>query len=147
MNKRARKFKLTEAINDLLPADKKYNLPVEKLVFKWFVTGRVGEGLRLTPEGMRAFDSTQLEYFEYPLIEDAKFGKTFKNIHEFTLKVGKLIDCPFYLGTNSITNESGKTSKQAYIKVYDSKVAMMISLYGGNLLDYVEAMEKKNEWQ
>lgn len=138
MNKRYKKYQLTAAIYDLLPSDKKLHLSIEKLVFKWFVTGRMGDGLRLTPEGMQAFDSTDIEYFEYPFFKEGKNVRNYENfnIHEFTLKVGKLVKCPFYLGA---------TDKVAYIKVYDSKIAMMISLYGGNLLDYIEAMEKKNE--
>jgi hypothetical protein len=138
MSKRSKKYQLTEAIHDLLPSDKKYKIPIEKVVFKWFVTGRMGDGLRLTPEGMQAFDSTDIEYFDYPFFKEKLNARDYEgfNIHEFTLKLGKLIKCPFYLGV---------TDKAAYIKVYDSKIAMMISLYGGNLLDYIEAMEKKNE--
>ena len=76
------------------------------------------------------------------LLRHFKTAKDFENfnIHEFTLKIGKLIKCPFYLGSKP---KDSKT--KAYIKVYDSKVAMMISLYGSNLQDYIIAMETKNE--
>ena len=98
----------------------------------------MGNGLRLTPEGMEMFDAADIDHFEYPFFKEGKSAIDYENfnIHDFTLKVGKLVKCPFYLGA---------TDKVAYIKVYDSKIAMMISLYGGNLLDYIEAMEKKNE--
>jgi len=142
MSRNSTKYKLTEAIHGLLPFNQKSTLPIEKLVFKWFVTGRAGNGLRLTPEGMQAFDNAEFEYFEYPFFSENKTAKDFENfnIHEFTLKIGKLIKCPFYLGSKP---KDSKT--KAYIKVYDSKVAMMISLYGSNLQDYIIAMENKNE--
>ena len=36
------------------------DVDTDKLVFDWFVTGRVGSGLRLTDVGMVAFDRAKM---------------------------------------------------------------------------------------
>jgi hypothetical protein len=149
MSKKSVKYLLTETINSLLPSDKKSLIPTEKLIFKWFVTGRMGNGLRLTPEGMEMFDAAGIDHFEYPFFKEGKSAIDYENfnIHEFTLKVGKLITCPFYLGVKHMRPGDliYNGDKIAYIKLYNSKLAMMISLYGANLYDYIKAVGEKNE--
>lgn len=98
-------------------------LHFEKILFKWWATGRSNNSLRLTEDGKFAFDLADIEFYEYPLItksnqiEEIKFTK-------YTIELGKKIKCPFYIG------HKNRMLKSAYIRLYDSKIAMMVSLYG-----------------
>ena len=40
--------------------------------------------------------------------------------------LGKKMKCPYFLGVNKVEAKKGKP----YIRLYDSKIAMMLSLYG-----------------
>lgn len=92
-------------------------------MFRWWTTGRSSEGLRLSEEGKMAFDLAQIEHFDYSLFHE-KIKKGDIAMGAFTVNLGKKIKCPFYIGLK--TNQA----KSAYIRIYDSKVAMMITLYG-----------------
>lgn len=124
------KKKLTKIIYDNLPDDNLYKLiPIEKLVFRWWWTGRSTEGLRLSEEGMTVFSQLDIEYFDFdfPLSAEA---------HVFIgVTLGKKISCPYYIGFKN------RLYKSAYIRIYDSKIAMLITLYGG-LKDYIESNKK-----
>jgi hypothetical protein len=135
---KSKKEKLTEIILDHLPNSSTFKtLSPDKTLMRWWVTGRSSNNLRLTDEGKQAFDLAEIEFYDYPLfteqeLKDIKQSK--KTIFEgsqFTVKLKK-IDCPFYVGMK--TNQT----KSAYIRVYDSKVAMMITLYG-SFTEYLEA--------
>ena len=104
---------------------------IDKLVFRWFATGRQGAGLRLTNEGEAAFEYAQIAFytFPFPSIPLGWTSSTMKNIN-------KKIQCPFYLGS---TVE--RTKKIPYIKVYDHKIAMMITLYG-TVGEYIETINE-----
>lgn len=137
MNK-SKKQQITEIILDQLPNSSAYKtIPADKTIMRWWVTGRSSNSLRLTDEGKQAFDLAEIEFFEYPLfteqqLKDIKQSK--KTIFEgskFTMTLKK-IDCPFYVGMK--TNQT----KSAYIRVYDSKVAIMIGLYG-SFTEYLES--------
>lgn len=123
---KSKKEKITEIILSELPDHYFEDRNLEKIIFKIWVTGRTGRGLRLTDEGMRALLAAQITHYDYNLDIQKVIGTPDKKkVNEFTLQLDKKIKCPFYLGMT----ESGK-KKQPYIRIYDSKVAMMINLYG-----------------
>jgi hypothetical protein len=125
---------ITQVIYDNLPYDNPFkDLTTEKLLFRWWVTGRSSSGLRLSEEGKQAFELAEVEFYEYPLfVKKEKISKI--KLTEFTINLGKKIKCPFYIGLKNTNSNS------AYIRIYDSKIAMMISLYG-NFIDYIESVK------
>jgi hypothetical protein len=128
MNK---KEKITEIVFKNLPYDNPFKeLSINQLVFLWWTTGRSSLGLRLSEEGKLAFDLAEIEFFDYPVKLTKDQQKNFNN-KKFTLSLGKKIHCPFYIGLNS------DKKKSVYIRIYDSKVAMMIALYG-DIFSYLD---------
>lgn len=121
---------LTKAIYDNLPNNNPFNdLPLEKLIFRWWTTGRNSSGLRLSDEGKMAFDLAEIEYYEF-LYEMDSTTFPYK-----VLEIGKKLNCPFYVGFKN------RLYKSAYIRVYDSKVAMLINLYG-SFAEYLESTKR-----
>jgi hypothetical protein len=124
------KLAITKAIYNNLPDDNPYKeIPLEKLVFRWWWTGRSTEGLRLNEEGMTVCSLIDLEYFDFDFPLSAES-------HVFIgVTLGKKISCPYYIGFKN------RLYKSAYIRIYDSKIAMLITLYGG-IKDYLESIKK-----
>lgn len=119
------KKKITELIYNLCYHSLDKKIKLSKLYFLWWHTGRIGQNLRLSEEGKNAFELAQIEFFEYPLpINQKEYLK-------MVLKLGKLLKCPFYIGFKN------QSYKSAYIRIYDSKVAVVISLYG-SLQEYLK---------
>ena len=138
MNK-TQKEKITEIILNELPERYFEDKNLEKIIFKMWVTGRTGRGLRLTEEGKEAFQAADISHYDYNLDIQKVIGTPDKKkVNEFTLQLDKKIKCPFYLGMR----ETGK-KKQPYIRIYDSKVAMMINLYG-SIDEYLKHTGTKN---
>jgi hypothetical protein len=52
------------------------------------------------------------------------------------LEINKKIKCPYYLGVNKIEGKK----KKLYMRLYDSKIAMLIELYG-NLIGYLDSIK------
>lgn len=136
----SKKEKITNIILDNLPSSSTFKtIPAEKTIMRWWVTGRTGNNLRLTEEGKQAFDLAEIEFFDFPLfseqqLKDFKVNK--KTIFEgsqFTVKLKK-VDCPFFIGMR--TNQT----RSAYIRIYDSKTAMLIGLYG-SFTEYLESKQ------
>lgn len=115
----ANKKKLTEIILINLPINSPWNdTSVDKLLFEWWATGRNSSNLRLTEKGKMAFELAQIEYFDFNLkLEKPQHTK-------FLLHVGKKLKSPYYFGLKN------QFYKSAYIRVFDSKLAMLITLYG-----------------
>jgi hypothetical protein len=133
-----KKLLITEIILDQLPSNSTFkSIPADKTIMRWWATGRTSSSLRLTDEGKHAFDQAEIEFFDFPLFTEQELkniGKLKKTTFEgskFTIKLKK-ITCPFYVGMK--TNQT----KSAYIRIYDSKIAMMISLYG-SFNEYLES--------
>lgn len=128
------KLEITEALIEILEIDQSQpKNSINDLLFKWWATGRTGRGLRLTEDGLEAFTQAELEYFDFSVFEgDWKKGLKKEDMKKFTLKLGKKLKCPWYIGLKN------QQAKSAYIRIYDSKIAMMITLYG-NFLEYIES--------
>lgn len=125
MNKKT----ITEIVQNQLPYDHEdKNTSLEDLMFKWWATGRTGTGLRLTDQGYMAFVRADIQEYNYVINPEA-FVKKLNNkaSWDLTLKIGKTIKCPWFITISS---------KFLTVKIFDSKVAMMINLYG-SLEDYL----------
>jgi hypothetical protein len=120
------KLAITKALHNNLPDDNPFKqIPLEKAVFRWWWTGRSTEGLRLSEEGNQVCNLLELEYFDFDFPLSAE-----KHVW-IGLTLGKKLTCPYYIGFKN------RLYKSAYIRIYDSKVAMMITLFGG-LKEYIE---------
>lgn len=126
---KTKKQTITEIIIKELPKDYFGTNDLDKIIFRIWCTGRTGSGLRLTEEGYRAFTDANLAFYQY-ILDVKKIVKDKKNFTKLSIALDKKIKCPFYAG---ITIEK----KQPFIRVYDSKVAMMINLYG-SLEEYLK---------
>ena len=124
---------ITEVVLAQLPDTFKQEkaIPVDKLIFKWWMTGRQ-DGLRLTDYGDLAFRMAEIEFYQYDLATRPADG-----YYSWVMELNKKIKCPYYMGVN----KDGKKSFP-YIRFYDSKIAMMISLYG-NVNDYLDSIKVK----
>lgn len=114
--------------------------PVDKIVFDWFVTARAGEGLRLTDAGKIAFEKAKIAHYDFdftlPPNRQLNAIKGVNSWARFTLVLDKKVKCPYYIGTKLV--DKGK--KQTYIRLYDHKIAMLVTLYG-DLGSYIESVK------
>jgi hypothetical protein len=102
----------------------------DKLIFDWFVTGRAGSGLRLTDAGAKAFETAKIAHYDFDFTPPNN-TKGAANWGRYTLILDKKVKCPYYVGV-------GK--KQPYIRLYDHRTAMMLTLYG-DLESYLESVK------
>lgn len=91
-----------------------------------------GPGLRLTPFGDKKFQEANIEYYECPI------KVTQQSWPSFALDCSKKLDCPYYFGVNKVENQKSVP----YIRLYDSKIAMMLTLYG-DIQSYLESTKSK----
>jgi len=112
------------------------DVPVDKLVFDWFVTGRAGQGLRLTDGGMVAFEKAKIAFYDFNF-NPPKTANSAINWGKYTLILDKKVKCPYYVG---IKLDSITSKKQPYVRIYDHKIAMMMTLYG-DLESYIESVK------
>jgi hypothetical protein len=101
--------------------------PVEDIIFEWWMTGRQ-EGLRLTATGDTAFRLAEIEYFNCPA-DKLPPGSWYNFLNELTRKM----KCPYFLGSTK------EEKREPYIRIYDSKIAMMLTIYG-SLQEYLESI-------
>lgn len=126
------KESITRIVLENLPINHPWSdLPFEKIIFKWWATGRSNNSLRLTDDGRVAFELAEIAHYEYPLVNNDDQLEKIK-FTGFTIELGKKVRCPFYVGNKS------RLHKSAYIRLYDSKTAMLINLYG-SFHDYLES--------
>lgn len=123
------KQRITKAVLAQLPEDKR--IPLEEALKSWWYNIRKEGGLRLSNIGNFAFVVTEIEYFDLPF-PTKKDGQVI-NIHKFMLELNNKVPCPYYIHTNN---------KKPFIRVYDSKVAMLITLYG-DIHDYTAATKRR----
>lgn len=102
------------------------NSEPDKLIFEWFVTGRRGDGLRLTDAGATAFAKAKIAHYTFDLKQDSKPFLPTKNWESYAMLLNKKIHCPYYIGSGI----DDKQKKKPYIRVYDHKIAMLMTLYG-----------------
>ena len=110
------------------------DVPIDKLVFEWFVTGRAGQGLRLTDAGAKAFDSANIAHYDFNF--KAPKGTTASSWGKYTLILDKKVKCPYYVGLKLLDDKKN----QPYIRIYDHKIAMMMTLYG-DFESYIDSVK------
>lgn len=126
-DKKSVKRIITEAVLNQLP---EHENDIEHAISSWWMTGRQ-EGLRLTAQGDAYFKLAEIEYFDCPM--DKIPSGTWYN---FILEINKKIKCPFYLHVyNKVDGKKG----DPYVRIYDSKIAMMLGLYG-DIHSYLESI-------
>lgn len=131
------KHKITNLVYESLPEHSKYHgLSIDQIVFKWFVTGRTGSGLRLTEEGFKKFTEANLTHFDFTI--NHTITGIFKNPNIFAMSLNNHINCPYYLG---VTRDESKS--KVFLRIYDSKTAMMINLYG-TVEEFIASQKSKN---
>jgi len=118
------KYTITKAVMDQLPTN---NIPIEARISDWWFT-KSGDSLRLTPQGDIMFRQAEIEYFDLAV----KVNKT--NWYKFLTDCNKKIKCPYYFSVNKNVE-----SNKPFIRLYDSKIAMMLSLYG-DIESYLESV-------
>ncbi len=132
-NPKSYKYLVTVAVAKELPDELKEEreTAVDTLLFKWWQSGRQ-EGLRLTDYGDLAFRMAEIEFYQYDLKPQPA-----NSYHAWLMELTKKIKCPYFIGVN----KDGKKSKP-FIRFYDSKIAMMVSLYG-NVNEYLDSIKVK----
>ena len=99
---------------------------------KWWMNIRRDGGLRLSEIGDLSFRYAKIEFFTYDF-----FISPESSWHLFILEMNNKIKCPYYIGVNKVEKKT-----QPYIRIYDSKIAIMIGLYG-NINDYLKSVRIK----
>lgn len=132
-NLKSKKQLITEAVLNEIP---NHGLTIDKAMFTWWMTGRQ-DGLRLTEIGDTNFRLADIEFYEYSMEPDIKKNPN-QEWNLFLLECNRKIQCPYFLGANKI---DGK--KVPFIRFYDSKIAMMVNLYG-SLLEYLNSIKSRH---
>ena len=128
-DRKSNKRIITEAILAELPTIDK---PIDKIMFEWWMSGSAGEGLRLTPLGDTYFREANIEYYQC----DIKLVGT--SYYGFMVELSKKIKCPYFLGASKIVDSD--TRQKPFIRLYDSKIAMMMTLYG-DIQSYLDSIK------
>jgi hypothetical protein len=123
---------ITEAVLAELPANKRIDSTADNLMIRIWISGRQ-DGLRLTEYGDFIFRMAEIEYYQC----DFKLRDGMSD-HAYLVEINKKIKCPYYLGVNKVEGKK----KQPYMRLYDSKIAMMIELYG-DILTYLDSIKVK----
>jgi hypothetical protein len=133
------KIDIVKLVIDQLKDDPNFawkDKPHDKVVFEWFVTGRAGNGLRLTDAGKTVFEYAKIAHYEFDFVPPGLRTRDINAWHKYALILDKKIKCPYYIGVK----QADKTRKQPYIRLYDHKIAMMLSLYG-DLQSYIDSIK------
>jgi len=128
--RKSHKLIITEAVLAELPRNQSVDSTADGLMMRIWMSGRQ-DGLRLTEYGDFIFRTAEIEYYQsnFKLREGT-------SEHAYVMEINKKIKCPFYLGVNKIEGKK----KQPYIRLYDSKIAMMIELYG-DIVSYLDSIK------
>ena len=131
------KEQITEAVlNEIPEGIIPSSMPLDDIVFKTWLTGRGGQGLRLSDKGLKLFELAKLKYYDFELGLDPKSMHKRRIIapEAFIQEIIKKIKCPYYLGVHKLRGKKG----EPFIRVYEHKTAMMITLHG-NLREYLDS--------
>ena len=128
-NRKPSKIEITKAVLAQLPDEA--NTPLQTLITTWWAT-KSGDSLRLSNLGDQKFREAEIEFFDLPL--HVKHDKWYR----FIVDCGKL-KCPFYI---SVNKKSKSAESEPYIRLYDSKIAVLISLYG-DIHSYLDSIKTR----
>ena len=119
---------ITEAVLAELPAVGK---PLDKVLFEWWMTASSGDSLRLSDLGDLHFRLAEIEFYQCSLKVNKK-----ESYYSFITDLSKKIKCPYYMGVNKVEGQKA----EPYIRLYDSKIAMMMTLYG-DIHSYLDSIK------
>ena len=128
MTKPTYKEQVTQTVLDQLEGD---YWTFENAMKKWWQNPRRDVGLRLSPMGDREFKNAGMEYSDH---EIKKVGKSY---YGFIIELSRKIKCPYYIDVSK-----SETGNIPYIRLYDSRIAMMLTLYG-DLDSYLDSIKVK----
>ena len=125
---------ITEIVIKELPDDHPDKLLTADNVFvRYWVTGRASETMRLTNHGYDVFKSAGLQEYSYrSFVRELTNKLNNIKVNEFTLLLSKQLKCPWYLTIDEPVKDSFT------LKIFDSRIAMMINLYG-SVEEYLKA--------
>lgn len=122
MTKPSYKEQITSKVIEQLPEAMRI-FTVDECMRRWWQTGSSGTTLRLSDMGDTMFRVAEIEFYQYDF--NISVGD---NWHSTILELSKKLKCPYYMGVNK--SEGPQSKRKPYIRLYDSKIAMMVSLYG-----------------
>lgn len=129
------KFSKTQITDKILEQLKEQNIPLPaykgNLEIEWWF-GR-GNGLRLTTEGKRIFELLGIEYYEYPLLTSKSKSKAAYSYYGLLVELSRKIMCPYHIHL---------VSTVVTLRIYDSEIAMLISLYG-SVEEYLNSFDNR----
>jgi len=127
MNKIRYKEQLTKTVIDQL-SDTTWSY--EEAIKKWWFNPR--GGLRLTQVGDLELRFAKIEHYDHDFEASKKYSW-----YAFILDLDKKIKCPYYIDVN----KSDKGNKP-FIRLYDSRISMLLNLYG-DLDSYLHSIKVK----
>jgi hypothetical protein len=104
--------------------------PLQRVINDWWYT-KSTEGLRLTMIGDEMFRKAEIQFFDLPLPKSLNMN----NWHSFLINCSRKLKCPYYIGLNK--NED--INARLFIRLYDDKIAVLVSLYG-DITNYLESV-------
>ncbi len=104
--------------------------PLQRVINDWWYT-KSTEGLRLTMVGDEMFRKAEIQFFDLPLPKSLNMN----NWHSFLINCSRKLKCPYYIGLNK--NED--INARLFIRLYDDKIAVLVSLYG-DITSYLESV-------
>lgn len=121
------KQKIVNAVLKQLP--EQLRIPEDDAMNSWWLNIRQEGGLRLSDMGDQVFRTADIEYFEFPMNPS-----THESWVHVMIDLNNKLKAPYYIALLS--------KKTPLIRIYDSKVAMMIGLYG-NIFEYLKSIKNK----
>lgn len=115
-------------LNELPEKSHDHELDIETVIGHWWMSGRQ-HGLRLTERGHYMFALANITSYDFEF--DVPKPNEYLGL---LLNLGKKINCPYYLIT------SPNTRKKLILRTYDSRIAMMLNLYG-DLTSYLNSIK------
>lgn len=138
------KQEITQVVLKQLPKNSVwFTLPEDKILFRWWASGRSGSSLRLTNEGALAFESANIAYYDFPVVFDATKPNSclLNGGRGFLLMLSKKMKCPYWISTKRDTSQANiNRGVGVEVRVYDHQIAMMISIFN-DIHEYLDSIK------
>jgi hypothetical protein len=116
MTKLTHKELITQTVLEQLADDM---VTFEYAMKNWWQNPRRDGPLRLTQIGDLNFRHAKLEFHDHPI------STKNKSYYQFIMELSKKIKCPYYIDV-----EPSEKGNKPYIRLYDDRISMMLTLYG-----------------
>ena len=126
MTKLTYKEQITQTVLDQFTSD---DWTFDNAMKKWWKNPSRDSGLRLSDIGDNEFRRANIEF------SDHYVDKIKKSYYSFVIELSKKIKCPYYIYVSK--NKEGNTP---YIRLYDSRIAVLLTLYG-DLESYLNSIK------